>query len=99
MKLSEEITQRGPGNDHFGMVATARVSLPAGRWRFTTLSDDGVRVTVGGTKVLENWGWHGPTTDTGVYLQASAGEVEVRVEHFEIDGFSTLKVDLDRVSE
>ena len=93
--LSDEIRQRGPGNDHFGTVATAHVPLPAGRWKFTTLSDDGVRIQVNGRTVLENWGWHGPTTDTASFDQPAAGEVHIRVEHFEIDGFSTLRVELE----
>lgn len=92
MKLSEEITARGPGNDHFGMIARTRLALPAGRWRLTTLSDDGVRVLVNGRPVLENWAWHGPTTDEAVFTQPKSGDVDLVVEHFEIDGFATLRV-------
>ncbi len=99
MNLSEEINRRGPGNDHFGMVATARLPLPAGSWRITTLSDDGVRVQVDGRPVIENWAWHGPTTDTGTFVQSTAGEVELLVEHFEIDGYSVLRVEIERAGD
>ena len=94
MKLSDAITARGPGNDRFGMVARTRLKLPAGRWRITTQSDDGVRVLVDGRPVIENWNWHGPTTDEAVFTQPRAGEVDLVVEHFEIDGFATLRVDI-----
>ncbi len=72
--------------------------LPAGRWRFTTLSDDGVRVMVDGRVVLENWTWHGPTQDSGVWEQpaeAADREIEVVVEHFEIDGYAVLKLTIE----
>jgi hypothetical protein len=97
LKVSDEVSRRGPGNDHFGTIATTRVPLSAGTWKVTTLSDDGIRVLVDGKPVLENWGWHGPTTDTATFHRDSSGPVDLRVEHFEIDGFSTLKVDLERV--
>ena len=95
MQLSPEVTQRGPGPDHFGMIARTTLPLPAGSWRFSTLSDDGVRVTVNGHPVIENWAWHGPTHDAGVYEQAAAGEVAIEVEHFEIDGYATLSLQVE----
>ncbi|MBL8763930.1 MAG: right-handed parallel beta-helix repeat-containing protein [Phycisphaerae bacterium] len=88
------IADRLPGPDHFGMIARATLKLPKGRWRFRTYSDDGVRVTVAGTPVIENWTWHAPTSDEGVFSQAADGDVEVVVEHFEIDGHSTLSLDI-----
>lgn len=83
-----------PGPDHFGCIATTRVFMPAGSWKFSTLSDDGVRVTVAGKAVLENWTWHAPTRNDAVYVQASDGEVEIVVEHFEINGNAVLKLDI-----
>ena len=44
LKLSEELRKRGPGSDHFGLIARTDLKLPKGRWRFRTLSDDGIRV-------------------------------------------------------
>jgi hypothetical protein len=80
------------------MIATAKLRLPAGRWEVRTLSDDGVRVTVDGRVIIENWTWHGPTRDRGEHLQSAAGEVEVKVEHFEIDGYAALVFELDQVA-
>ena len=84
------------GSDHFGMIATTRLPLSAGRWEFATLSDDGVRVTVDGHTVIENWAWHGPTRDTGTLNLAEDKTVEIRVEHFEIDGYATLELKISR---
>lgn len=96
-RLSEELDRRGPGGDHFGMIARTRLALPPGSWRFRTVSDDGIRIRVGEVTVLEDWTWHGPTPAEGLYRQAAgaAAEVEVVVEHFEIDGYATLQVSLE----
>ena len=70
LKLSEAINRNGPGGDHFGLIAQTSLKLPKGRWRFRTNSDDGVRVLVNGRPVIENWTWHVPTTNDGVFEQA-----------------------------
>lgn len=83
-----------PGADRFGMIARTRLTLGKGSWRFTTLSDDGVRVLVDGKPVIENWTWHAPTRDTGVFTLEEQREVELVVEHFEIDGYAVLELDI-----
>ena len=83
------------GADHFGTIASTRLSLPAGVWRLTTVSDDGVRVRVDGGTVIENWTWHGPTQDSGVFDLAEGREIEIVVEHFEIDGYATLGLNIE----
>jgi hypothetical protein len=93
--LGEAVSARGPGGDHFGMIARTTFVLPAGRWRLTTLSDDGIRVVAGGRRLIENWTWHGPTKDEAVFEQRETGEVELLVEHFEIDGYAVLRLDLE----
>jgi len=47
--------------------------------------------------VLENWTWHGPTPDSAVFTQSADDDVAMEVEHFEIDGFSVLRLDLEKV--
>jgi parallel beta-helix repeat protein len=85
---------RAPGADRFGMIARTRLTLGKGRWRITTLSDDGVRVIADGKPILENWTWHAPTRDSGVLELAEEREVELIVEHFEIDGYAVLRLDI-----
>ncbi len=96
LNLSDRLRREGPGADHFGMIARTRLRLPAGAWKFRVLSDDGVRVRVNGKPVVENWTWHGPTSDEGRYAQATDSEVEILVEHFEIDGYAVLQFELQR---
>jgi len=91
---NDDVRTRGPGGDRFGMLATAVLHLPRGRWRFTTLSDDGVRVIINQTPIIENWTWHGPTRDAAVYEQQDDEPVRIVVEHFEIDGHSVLELDI-----
>jgi hypothetical protein len=97
-KLSEAVTTVRLGSDYFGMIATTRVPLPAGRWNIATLSDDGVRVTIDDREIIDNWTWHGPTRDTGTFILNEAKTVEICVEHFEIDGYATLEVKISRQS-
>ena len=82
--------------DRFATLATTRVRLAAGRYRLRTISDDGVRVYVDGKRVTDNWTHHGPTEDVAV-LKVAAGEHEIRVEHFELDGWAHLEFRLERV--
>jgi len=97
-----EMKDVAPGPDRFGMVCVTTLTLPKGRWKFTTVSDDGVRVVtrrdVAGEvvtqKILENWTHHGPTTDSGVLQLDEESEVNIQVEYFEIDGHAMLKLDL-----
>ena len=66
--------------------------LSAGVWEFVTLSDDGIRVTVDDRMIIDNWTWHGPTRDTGTLNLSAEKTIEIRVEHFEIDGYATLEL-------
>lgn len=91
-KLSDAITAAKLGGDYFGMIARTRLPLSAGTWEFTTLSDDGIRITVDGKPVIENWAWHGPTRDAGVLELHEDKTVEIVVEHFEIDGYAVLEL-------
>ncbi len=89
-------TKDWPGRDHFGTLARTRINLPAGTWRFVTTSDDGIRVRVNDRTIIDNWTWHAPTRDVGTFVQPKDGEVEIIVEHFEIDGYAMLTLDIER---
>jgi parallel beta-helix repeat protein len=95
LKLIPAVPKDGPGPDHFGMIASTSLRLPKGSWVVRTFSDDGVRVRVDGRTILENWTWHGPTEDTGRFVQTSAGIVTIEVEHFEIDGYSVFRLEIE----
>jgi hypothetical protein len=95
--VKEKLGAGAPGNDHFGMVASSKLRVPKGSWKITTTSDDGVRVLVDGKPVIENWTWHGPTKNEGTFTVEKDGEVAVGVEYFEIDGYSTLELEISAV--
>lgn len=92
--LKEKLGDGAPGNDHFGVIATSKLRVPKGSWKVTTTSDDGIRVLVDGKPIIENWTWHGPTKNDGTFTVDKDGEVNVTVEYFEIDGYSTLEFEL-----
>jgi hypothetical protein len=94
--LPAAIREAGLPSDRFGMIAQARVPLPAGTWRVTTTSDDGVRVLVDDDPVIDNWTWHPTQTDVGTFTVDRPRSVVVRVMHFEIDGGATFSFDLER---
>ncbi len=77
----------------FGTVATTEMDLPAGAWEVSVVSDDGVRVTIDGKAVIENWTWHPPHEDKAV-VKLEAGKHAIRIEHFEIDGHQQLQFNL-----
>lgn len=94
--LSPAVTAAKLGSDYFGMIATTKLPLPKGKWQFKTFSDDGVRVTVDGKNIIDNWTWHVPTRNTGTLDLPADKIVEITVEHFEIDGYATLELEIVR---
>ena len=94
LRLSSALSDSKIGADHFGMIARTKIPLTKGKWNLKTLSDDGVRVLADGKPIIENWAWHGPTTDNGTLTLDADREVEFVVEHFEIDGYAVLDFDL-----
>lgn len=87
---------RSFGRSSYGVIAQTRLALPAGRWRIATLSDDGIRVRVDQTTVIENWTHHGPTRDIGHFDQSADGPVQITVEYFQLDGHAVLEWTIDR---
>jgi parallel beta-helix repeat protein len=97
--ISDKVTGAKFGQHHFGMIARAQFPLAKGTWELSTLSDDGVRVSVGGKPVIENWTWHGPERNSGILELAADKTVEIVVEHFQIDGYAVLEFSISRRAE
>jgi len=55
-----------------------------------------VRVIVDGQEIIENWTWHGPTRNTGTLELHEDRPVQITVEHFEIDGYAVLELEILR---
>ena len=97
---ADRLDYRWPGKpadnvpaDHFATIATTHVELEAGDYDLRTISDDGIRVTVDGKVVIEDWTWHPPKIHAAK-LTLSKGKHAIVVEHFEIDGYAQLSVRL-----
>jgi glucose/arabinose dehydrogenase len=76
--------------DHFSARWTKSVQLAAGSYAFTTTTDDGVRLYIDGTLVLDKWVLQGPTTYT-VSRQLSEGTHQIVLEYFDSTGGAVAK--------
>jgi len=77
--------------DHFALLGTTKVKLAAGRYRFDTISDDGIQVLVDGKMVVNNWTHHGGTADSGE-VDLAAGVHAIEVHYCQEDGGAALSV-------
>jgi hypothetical protein len=91
LNIDPELSERGPGVDHFGMIAKAIIKFPAGRWRFHAAGGGGVRVIADGKAVLDVWTADAPTEKFGDFETKSTKEVQLTVEHFVATPTSTFQ--------
>ena len=72
--------------DDVGAVYSGWIDIPTGGvWSFFTSSDDGSRLRIGGTTVVNNDGLHGMVEATGT-IALAAGRHAIRIEFFERGG-------------
>jgi parallel beta-helix repeat protein len=81
--------------DGFGTVASTTVYFPKGEYLLRVISDDGIRVKIGGKLVLDDWTWHPPRESRVPFTIDESGERTIEVEHFELDGFAVLRLFID----
>ncbi len=98
MSLSEEVTAAKLSPDRYGMIATAAVPMQAGKWRVRVVSDDGVRVKIGGQTLVDRWTLHAPTEDVAEFTVTDAAPVPMEIEFFQIEGHAALSVRFEWVS-
>ena len=93
--------QSGPGNvltsdrsDGVGALIKGLINFPeAGRWLLVAQSNDGVRVRLGGTVVIEDPDVHSDQYSENAEINvAEAGWYEIAVTYFERKSTSTLKL-------
>jgi PA14 domain/K319L-like, PKD domain len=84
----------GPGvqAENFNIEWTGTVLAPvSGQYRFSTTSDDGIRVWVNGRLMINNWTDHAPTTNTSRTINLTAGvRYSIRVQYYERGGGATI---------
>ena len=77
----------------WGAVATSNVVLDTGTYTLRTISDDGVRLWLDGKLVIDDWTPHESRVDNA---PISPGRHALRVEYYQVDGWSELRVDVVR---
>lgn len=64
-----------------------------GTYRFQTVSDDGVRLYINGTLVIDRWNDHSSTTDTtGDYNLVAGNTYSIRLEYYENAGDAVIRL-------
>jgi hypothetical protein len=82
------------GNDHFATVAEGTFEVPPGDYVIELTTDDGARTWLDGKPlVTDAWKYQGPTLYSRE-VKLAAGKHTIKVEHFQIDGYGALKVNL-----
>jgi hypothetical protein len=94
--LPELGRQAGIGAEKFGMIATSTMSLSKGRWKITVDADDGVRVLMNSKVVIEEWSYPRREQSAAIWEQPIDGEVAVRVEYFENQGWAKLQFKIEK---
>jgi MSHA biogenesis protein MshQ len=88
----------GPGNgiaaDSFSVRWTGQVSAPSsGSYVFQTISDDGVRLSVNGVQIINNWTDHGTTTNNSSAVTLVTGQrYDIVLEYYERTGGAVAKL-------
>ena len=83
--------------DRVALVAEGRVTLPSsGAYELVAISDDGVRVWVDGTLVIDRWDVHESAVDRA---PLSGGVHTIKVEYFEATGWAELRLDFVRTDK
>lgn len=85
-------TIEGLPQERWALQAETEVDLPSGEvYSLRTISDDGVRVWVDGALVIDHWDPHGSMVD---YAPIAPGHHQVRVRHYQLDGWTELRVEV-----
>jgi hypothetical protein len=69
--------------DYVGFISSRTVDMASGKWTFTVVSDDGVRLYIDDQLVIDAWKVQPPTTYTYSQTLPSAGAHQLRLEYSE----------------
>ena len=90
--LGPDARGRVDGDDSYSIRWTGWVRAPReGRWTFSTWSNDGVRLWVADTPLIDNWGQHTSRKDSGA-IELAAGWHAIRLEYFQQGGVSDARL-------
>lgn len=80
------------GTNWAGMWTGKIQAESTGLYRFTTNSDDGVRVWINNVLVIDNYTYHGPTLDSGTIALTAGVKVPIVIKYFQGSGTSVLQM-------
>jgi hypothetical protein len=84
----------GIGSNTYTTRWSGTVTAPAtGVWTFITTSDDGIRVSVDGQQIINNWTDHPPTENTGTINLTAGVPRTLLVEFFENGGGAVARLE------
>ncbi|TWU28679.1 PKD domain-containing protein [Bythopirellula polymerisocia] len=84
--LGEGAQGQVTADDNYSIRWTGWVEAQqSGSWQFTTFSNDGVRLWVDDTQIINNWGQHASERDDGS-ITLAAGWHPIRMEYFQEGG-------------
>jgi hypothetical protein len=83
----------GLPRERMALEATTAVSLPPGEYSLRTISDDGLRLWLDGGLVIDDWAGHESAV---AYAPLPAGQHDLRVQYYQADGWTELRVDIIR---
>jgi len=86
----------GMPGDNFSARFQRTVGFECGRYRFNIHVDDGVRVWVGNTPILD--AWRDQVADFAPEIDLPAGNAVIRIEYYENGGNATLQVNWSKIS-
>ncbi len=87
-------TGRGVKSDYFSVRWTGQVEAPVnGKYIFSTLGDDGIRLWVNGVLLIDDWNGHAPQLNTGAGIVLNGGQkYDIRMEYFDNFGGAVAKL-------
>jgi hypothetical protein len=79
--------------DTFSARYTGQIEAPvSGQYTFTTRSDDGVRLTVNGETVVDNYTDHAPTENSGVITLQAGERYDIQLDFYENGGGAEIRL-------
>jgi hypothetical protein len=89
--LSGGVIEDGIPRDRFAFVAEGTVDLPRGDYTIDVISDDGARVWVDNSLVIDAWEPHESRVDRA---QISGGKKRLKLEYYETAGWAEIRVQI-----
>lgn len=83
--------------DFFSVRWVRNLALEQARYRFTVMADDGVRVWVNNSLIIDQWRVQGATTFSAE-IDVPAGNIPVKVEYFENTGLAKVQLNWTKVA-